>query len=195
MKFCSQCGAAVALQIPEGDNRERFVCESCQFIHYQNPNVVVGTVPLYHCETHGLRVLLCRRDIEPRHGYWTLPAGFLENDETTEQGAIRETVEESCANIDDLKIYRIFNVPHTNQIHMFFRARMLDDAFSTTPESSEVRLFSFDEVPWTELAFPPVHSVVEDFIAEHPSGDFGVEMIDIDDSYWRRMFKPKDKQG
>ena len=78
---------------------------------------------------------------------------------------------------------------------MFFRARMLDDAFSTTPESSEVRLFSFDEIPWTELAFPTVHSVLEDFIAEHPSGDFGVEMIDIDDSYWRRMFKPKDKQG
>jgi len=187
LKFCSQCGESVALQIPAGDNRERFVCASCEFIHYQNPNVVVGTIPLYHDEQHGVRVLLCRRDIEPRHGFWTLPAGFLENDETSTEGAIRETVEESCASIDKLELYRIFNVPRTNQIHMFFRANMLNDQFSTTPESSDVRLFGFDEIPWSELAFPTVHNVLEDYIAEVQSGAFTVEMIDIDDNYWRKM--------
>lgn len=190
MKFCSHCGANVTQQIPEGDNRPRFVCDSCHFIHYQNPNVVVGTIPFFTNDTDGVRVLLCRRDIEPRHGYWTLPAGFLENDETSAEGAIRETVEESCANIDDLHIYRIFNVPHTNQVHMFFRATMLDDSFSTTPESSEVQLFHFKDIPWSELAFPTVHKALEDCIADIETGLFDVEMIDIDDSYWRKMKPP-----
>lgn len=190
MKYCSQCGATVALAVPVGDHRERFVCSSCEFIHYQNPNVVVGTIPLYRDKQHGVRVLLCLRDIEPRHGYWTLPAGFLENAETTAEGAQRETIEESCANIDDLQIYRIFNVAHTNQIHMFFRATMLDDSFSITPESSEVRLFTFDEIPWEKLAFPTVHQALADCVNDFPKGKFDIEMIDIDESFWRKMKAP-----
>ena len=107
MKFCSQCGNKVALKIPEGDNRPRYVCQTCGFIHYQNPNVVVGTLPIFVEASGALKVLLCLRDIEPRLGYWTLPAGFLENNETSLEGALRETVEESCANITNLSLYRV----------------------------------------------------------------------------------------
>lgn len=190
MKFCSQCGSAVAHKIPSGDNRLRYICVSCNLVHYQNPNVVVGTIPLYVDQQHGTRVLLCRRNIEPRQGFWTLPAGFLENDETSSEGAQRETIEESCANIDNLSIYRVFNVAHANQIHMFFRANMLDDTFSTTTESSEVSLFTFDDIPWDELAFPTVHKALVDLVADHVSGQFEIEMIDVDHSYWNNMQSP-----
>ena len=187
MKFCSQCSASVTLQVPEGDNRPRYVCQSCAFIHYQNPNVVVGTLPVYVEPNGDLKILLCLRNIEPRFGFWTLPAGFLENDETSTEGAHRETIEESCANIDNLSLYRIFNVAHTNQIHMFFRAYMLNAQFSTTTESSDVRLFTLADIPWSELAFPTVHKALKDFIDDLKKGHFPVEMGDIDESYWRKM--------
>ncbi len=187
MKFCSQCGDSVSLKVPKGDNRPRYVCQACAFIHYQNPNVVVGTLPVLIDPSGELKILLCRRNIEPRFGFWTLPAGFLENAETSSEGALRETVEESCATIGNLVLYRIFNVAHTNQIHMFFRADMLNDQFSTTTESSDVRLFSFSEIPWSELAFPTVHKALMDFIDDHKIGHFPVEMGDIDESYWRKM--------
>ena len=187
MKFCSHCGNKVALKIPEGDNRPRYVCQACGFIHYQNPNVVVGTLPIFVEASGVLKVLLCLRDIEPRLGYWTLPAGFLVNNETSLEGALRETVEESCANITNLSLYRVFNVAHTNQIHMFFRADMLNDQFSTTSESSDVRLFGLDEIPWSRLAFPTVHKALKDFIEDLKKGHFPVEMTDIDEPYWRKM--------
>ena len=187
MKFCSQCAGSVTQRIPSGDNRQRYICNDCNFVHYQNPNVVVGTIPLYVDEQGEVKILLCRRNIEPRHGFWTLPAGFLENDETSSEGAQRETIEESCANIDNLSIYRVFNVAHANQIHMFFRADMMDASFSTTSESSDVRLFGFDDIPWGELAFPTVHKALVDFVADHSGGDFAIEMIDIDHGYWKAM--------
>ena len=190
LKFCSQCGESVEYKVPSGDNRLRFICVGCDIVHYQNPNVVVGTIPLYADQESGVRVLLCRRNIEPRHGFWTLPAGFLENDETSSEGAQRETIEESCANIDNLSIYRVFNVAHANQIHMFFRANMLNDSFSTTSESSEVRLFSFDEIPWGELAFPTVHKALIDLVDDHVDGQFAMQMIDVEESYWRQMKAP-----
>ena len=189
MKFCSQCGGSVTQRIPSGDNRLRYICNDCNFVHYQNPNVVVGTIPLYVDEQGEVKILLCRRNIEPRHGFWTLPAGFLENDETSSEGAQRETIEESCANIDNLAIYRVFNVAHANQIHMFFRADMMDGNFSTTSESSDVRLFGFDDIPWGELAFPTVHKALIDFVADHSGGDFDIEMIDIDHGYWKAMIE------
>ena len=190
LKFCSQCGETVEHKVPSGDNRLRYICVGCDTVHYQNPNVVVGTIPIYVDQEHGVRVLLCRRNIEPRHGFWTLPAGFLENDETSSEGAHRETIEESCANIDNLSIYRVFNVSHANQIHMFFRANMLNDSFSTTSESSEVRLFSFDEIPWGELAFPTVHKALLDLVDDHIDGQFAMQMIDVEESYWRQMKSP-----
>ncbi len=192
MKYCSDCGSSVVLTLPEGDHRERYVCNRCDLIHYQNPNVVVGTVPI-HIGDDGLpRVLLCLRDIEPRHGYWTLPAGFLENNETAAEGALRETVEESCAALEDVELYRLFNVVHTNQIHIFFRANMPLAQYSVTPESSEVQLFLFDDIPWGELAFPTVHKTLVDYITDRTKGEFDVVMMDMDHSYWQHMSsKPK----
>jgi ADP-ribose pyrophosphatase YjhB (NUDIX family) len=137
MKFCSQCGNPVTQRIPEGDSRLRFVCDSCQAIHYQNPNIVAGCVA-----TWGTKVLLCRRAIEPRLGYWTLPAGFMENGETIEQAAIRETAEEACARVRNLSIYTLIDVPHISQVHVFFRAELVGPGFcrrSREPGSATIR--------------------------------------------------------
>ena len=189
MKYCSTCGARVTLTVPAGDNRERYVCVDCGDIHYQNPNVVVGTIPV-HIDDNGVpSILLCLRSIEPRHGYWTLPAGFLENGETSTTGALRETEEESCAAIENLQLFRVFNVAQVNQIHMFFNADLPKAEFSPTPESSEVKLFGFDQIPWEELAFPTVHKALKDYIEHWPNQAFSIAMVDIDNRYWRRMHK------
>lgn len=149
MKYCSSCGSAVARRIPSGDNRERFVCDACGTIHYQNPKIVTGCLPVYED-----RVLLCRRAIAPRMGLWTLPAGFLENGETSTQGAIRETFEEACANVAVEGLYTVFNLPHISQVYMFFRAALLNLDFAPGWESTDVKLFHEHEIPWDELAFP-----------------------------------------
>lgn len=172
------------LRIPEGDNRERFVCGACQTIHYQNPNAVVGTIPLHIDAAGEPKVLLARRGIEPRHGYWTLPAGFLENGETSFEGALRETLEETCAQVQNLQLYRVLNVVRTNQIHIFFRAELPEAKFATTEESTEVELFSFDSIPWRQLAFPTVHKALEDFVNEFPAGPFVPAMYDITRQHW-----------
>ncbi|WP_434770889.1 NUDIX hydrolase [Pseudomonas entomophila] len=151
MNFCSACGQPVIQRIPEGDTRLRYVCEHCHTIHYQNPNIVAGVLP-----THEGRVLLCRRAIEPRHGYWTLPAGFMENGETLEQAARRETVEEACARVGEMTLYQLFDLPHINQVHVFFRAELADIDFAIGVESLEVRLFDEHEIPWSHLAFRTV---------------------------------------
>ncbi|PWB30879.1 NUDIX hydrolase [Pseudomonas sp. SDI] len=156
MKFCSACGKTVTQRIPEGDNRPRYVCDHCQTIHYQNPNIVTGVLP-----SHGSRVLLCRRAIEPRRGYWTLPAGFMENGETLEQAARRETVEEACARVGAMNLYHLFDLPHINQVHVFFRAELTDLDFAVGVESLEVRLFEESEIPWDELAFRTVNRTLE----------------------------------
>lgn len=161
MKFCSQCGNPVSQRIPEGDSRLRFVCDSCHAIHYQNPNIVAGCVA-----TWGTQVLLCRRAIEPRRGYWTLPAGFMENGETIEQAAIRETAEEACARVRNLSIYTLIDVPHISQVHVFFRAELADLDFAAGPESLEVQLFDEADIPWDELAFRTVGRTLECFFAD-----------------------------
>ena len=176
----------MALAIPEGDNRERHVCANCGAIHYENPNVVTGAIPLYEGD-EAPKVLLCKRAIEPRHGYWTLPAGFLENGETMEAGARRETLEESCAQLSDLVLYRLYDVIHARQIHVFYRARMPRAEFQVTSESSEVRLFGFDEIPWEQLAFPTVYQALADFVDEWPDGNFEVGGCEIDMEHWRSM--------
>ncbi|MDA7085405.1 NUDIX hydrolase [Pseudomonas sp. SA3-5] len=161
MKFCSQCGSPVTLRIPEGDNRLRHVCEHCHTIHYQNPRIIAGCLPVW-----GQRVLLCRRAIEPRRGYWTLPAGFMENGETLEQAAARETHEEACARVRDLSLYTLFDLPHINQVYMFFRADLVDLDFAVGEESLEVQLFEESEIPWSELAFPTVGRTLECYFAD-----------------------------
>ena len=121
MKFCSQCGESITQRVPEGDNRLRYVCDHCETIHYQNPNIVAGCIPVY-----GDRILLCKRAIEPRYGMWTLPAGFMENEETVEQAALRESAEEANANVRLEQLYSLFSLPHVNQVYMMYRATLLD---------------------------------------------------------------------
>ena len=175
MKFCSACGAEGHYTIPEGDNRERFVCLSCEIIHYQNPRVVTGCLPIWQDQ-----VLLCLRAIEPRKGYWTLPAGFLENRETIVHGAARETAEEANARVSDLQLYTVFSLPHISQIYMFYRAELDDLDFFSGEESLEVRLFDEADIPWDELAFPVVNETLELYFQERGSGQFGVHYRDLE---------------
>ncbi|MBB3168230.1 NUDIX hydrolase [Simiduia aestuariiviva] len=174
MKFCSQCGEGVTLAIPEGDNRERHVCNACSTIHYQNPRIITGTLPVYDDQ-----ILLCKRAIEPRHGLWTLPAGFMENGETTEQGAIRETWEEASANVNDLALYSIFNLPQINQVYFFYRAQLSDLSFGPGEESLEVELFNEDAIPWDQLAFPVITRTLQHYLSDRKSGEFPVRTEDI----------------
>ncbi len=174
MKYCSQCGDPVRVSIPDGDNLPRYVCSSCDTIHYQNPRMVVGCVP----EWQG-QVLLCRRAIEPRHGYWTLPAGYLENGETTVEGAARETLEEANARVEIDDLYTMINLPHINQVYLLFRARLLDDRFSPGEESLETQLFAEHEIPWQELAFPTVGFTLEHYFSDLRRGHFEVRLKDM----------------
>ncbi|MCG8672306.1 MAG: NUDIX hydrolase [Pseudomonadales bacterium] len=175
MKFCSQCGSKVSLRIPEGDTRERHVCDSCGFIHYFNPRIIAGTVP-----TVGSKVLLCRRAIEPRKGYWTLPAGFMENGETTQEAALRETWEEAEAKLNLDGLYSLFNLPHINQVYIFFRGEVIDGEFGVGEESLETQLFEEHEIPWDSLAFPTIYKTLKHFYADREAGEFQVRIEDID---------------
>jgi ADP-ribose pyrophosphatase YjhB (NUDIX family) len=161
VKFCSACGASVSLRIPAGDHRERFVCTRCETIHYQNPKIVAGTIP----EWDG-RILLCRRAIEPRYGLWTLPAGFMENGETTEQAAMRETWEEAGARIQITSLYSIFSIPHISQVYMLFRGELLGGVYKPGQESLECELFDALTVPWEQLAFPVVRETLQRYFAD-----------------------------
>ena len=166
MKFCSSCGAPVALRIPRGDDRERFVCDDCQTIHYQNPKIVAGCIP----EWQG-RILLCRRAIEPRYGLWTLPAGFMENGETTEQAAMRETWEEARARVEITSLYTLFSIPHISQVYMLFRGSIIDGGYTPGPESLECGLFTEAEIPWKRLAFPVVKETLQRYYSDKNRGN------------------------
>lgn len=174
MKFCTQCGGPVSKKIPQDDNRERHVCNDCGFIHYHNPNAVVGTLP--YC---GDKVLLCKRGIEPRKGLWTLPAGFLELGETLQEGALRETKEEtnSTVKIDD--IYFMFDIPQIGQFYVLYKASIEENSYSPTTESLEVELFSYDEIPWDELAFPFVPIALEQFYEDLNEGHFPLRIREL----------------
>ena len=160
--------------MPPDDNRERAVCTACGEIHYENPLNVVGTVPVW-----GDQVLLCRRNIEPRHGMWTLPAGFMELGESTAAGALRETIEEAGARVEMQDLFTVLNVVRVGQVHLFYRARMLDTHLDPGPETIEARLFREDEIPWDELAFRTVRQTLELFFEDRRKGHFGVHVADI----------------
>jgi len=174
MKFCSNCGNAVTSKVPAGDNRERFVCDHCDIVHYINPRIVAGCLPVLED-----RILLCRRAIAPRSGTWTLPAGFLENGETIIAGATRETLEEANAQVANLDLYTVFSLPHISQIYLFYRAEMTDSGFSPGFESSEVALFEEGDIPWGELAFPVVRETLEHYFSDRPAGVYPVRTRDI----------------
>lgn len=167
MKFCSNCGSAVALKIPAGDSLPRHVCDACGTIHYLNPKMIVGCIAEWEN-----RILLCRRAIEPRHGLWTVPAGFMENGETTAQGAARETLEEANARVEIGPLYAMYNIPHINQVYILFRARLLDLDFSAGVESLEVRLFDEAEVPWEQLAFATVRNTLTHYYDDRKAGEY-----------------------
>jgi ADP-ribose pyrophosphatase YjhB (NUDIX family) len=167
MNYCSLCGNTVAQKVPEGDNRPRYVCTECAAIHYENPRVITGCLPIYNDQ-----VLLCKRAIEPRLGLWTLPAGFLENGETSADGAMRETMEEANARVTVEELYMLFSLPHISQIYMFFRATLQDLDFSAGEESLETRLFNEDEIPWDELAFPVVTQTLKHYFADRVDASF-----------------------
>ena len=176
MKFCSNCASPVVKRVPPGDSLPRWVCDACGEIHYQNPKVVVGTVP----EWEG-RLLLCRRAIEPRYGYWTLPAGFMENDETVADAARRETEEEAGAHIELVEPFAMLSVPQVNQVHVFYRARLLDLEFKPGEESLEVALFDEAGIPWKDIAFRTVGLTLKHWFADRNSGAFVFHAEDV----WR----------
>jgi ADP-ribose pyrophosphatase YjhB (NUDIX family) len=182
MKFCSECAQPVTMMIPPDDNRLRYVCSGCGVIHYQNPKLVIGSIPIWD-QDGDTRVLLCRRAIEPRMGYWTLPAGFMENAETTAAGAQRETEEEAGARIALHDVFTMMNVPHVHQVHLFYRATLLDLNYLAGIESLEVQLFSEATIPWDEIAFPTVSLTLELFFKDmhkvREGGHFGFHAQDI----------------
>ncbi len=167
IRFCSQCGTPVDTVIPEGDSRARQVCPACGHIHYINPKLVVGSLAIWQD-----RILLCRRAIEPRRGFWTLPAGFMETDETLGEAAARETLEEACARVRLRSLQTIVNIPHINQVHVFYLADLLDGIFSPGSESLETRLFSEHEIPWQEIAFSSVALSLKHYFSDRRKGAF-----------------------
>jgi len=166
----------VELRIPEGDNLPRHVCIACGVIHYQNPKIVVGCIPEWED-----KILLCRRAIEPRHGLWTVPSGFMENAETLGQGAERETLEEANARVRMGNLYAIYSLPHINQVHVLFRAQLLDLDFKPGIESLEVRLFSEEEIPWDKLAFRVIREPLKRYFEERRQGEPGFHMGTIEE--------------
>ncbi len=160
--------------MPVGDNRERFICISCSHIHYQNPRIIAGFLPTYEN-----KVLLCKRAIEPRAGYWTLPAGFLENNETVEQGAIRESLEEANTNIENGSLYGVFSLPHISQIYIFYRGKLLDLNFYPGEESLATALFDETEIPWQDLAFPVMKKILTYYFEDKKSGVYPVHSEDL----------------
>ncbi|HLN50364.1 MAG TPA: NUDIX hydrolase [Steroidobacteraceae bacterium] len=165
MNFCSHCGSPVTLKIPEGDHLPRFVCANCGKIHYQNPLLVLGCVPQWEG-----KILLCRRAIEPRLGFWTVPAGFMENGETMQLAAARECYEEALARVEVGSLLAVANVTHAGQVHIMFRARLLSPEFAPGPESLEVGLYDEAQVPWSELAFPSGEFALRKYFADRVAG-------------------------
>jgi ADP-ribose pyrophosphatase YjhB (NUDIX family) len=174
LNFCSHCGAPVRLGIPPDEHLPRHLCDTCGTIHYQNPKLVVGCIAEWRDQ-----ILLCRRAIEPRLGWWTLPAGFMENAETTPQAAARETLEEANARVEIDALFTLYNLPHINQVHLFFRARLLDLDFFPGTESLEVALFAENHIPWKDMAFASVRETLKHWFSDRRVGAYGFHTGDI----------------
>ena len=175
MNFCSECGDKVSQKIPAGDTHLRHVCNGCETIHYLNPKLIAGSLPI-----SGDRVLLCKRAIEPRYGFWTLPAGFMENNETVTEGAARETREEANAEVSDLQLYTVSSIPSVDQVHVFMKGDLVDDEYSAGEESLEVALFTEDEIPWDDIAFKTVKATLRHYFEDRKTGSFPVHTVDIE---------------
>jgi len=182
VNYCSACGEKVSLVVPEGDNRQRFVCGSCEMIHYENPKIVTGCIAEWQD-----KILLCKRAIEPRHGLWTLPAGFMENAETNLQGAARETAEEANAKVDNMKLFCVFSIAHINQVYTMYRGDLVEGLASPGSESLEVELVTEEEVPWQNIAFQVISETLKLYYQDKKKDNFVMHYGDIikqsDDSY------------
>lgn len=174
IKFCTTCGSLTEQKIPLDDDHVRSVCKACGLIHYSNPKMVVGCIPEFNRQ-----VLLCKRNIEPRKGKWTLPAGYLENGESVQEGAIRETLEETRAVVDIIEPYRLFNIVLVDQIYFMFRAKMRSDTFGPTNESLEVRLFDEKDIPWDDIAFEAIKKSLEHYFEDRKEGGFPFKILDL----------------
>lgn len=175
--FCGQCGSPLHRRVPEGDNRERDLCDHCGAIHYQNPRMVVGTLPVWEN-----RILLCRRAIEPRYNKWTLPAGFMELNESTAQGATRETLEESGARIELGPLFTVIDVPQIDQVHIFYLAQATGPELDPGPESLEARYFDEADIPWDEISFRTVKATLTQYLADRKKASFGCHHLTLN---WR----------
>jgi ADP-ribose pyrophosphatase YjhB (NUDIX family) len=173
-RFCSNCGHTITRRVPQGDSRVRDCCDACGTIHYANPRPVVGTIPVWDD-----RVLLCLRAIQPRQGYWTLPAGFLEVGESAAEGARRETAEEACARVELGPLFTMIDVTSVEQLHIFYRARLLDLDFAAGAETLEVRLFAEADIPWDRIAFRTVDTTLRLFFEDRSRGSFGTHTSEI----------------
>lgn len=174
INFCNNCGSAVVHRIPEGDSLPRAVCESCGTIQYQNPKIVVGCLPIF-----GDRILMCKRAIEPKFGLWTLPAGFMEENESTSEGAAREALEEANARVEIQDLYTVYSIPHISQVYMMFLAKLVDPDVSPGIESLEVKLVTEEEIPWDQLAFQMVRRTLNHFLEDRRTGIFVPRFGDI----------------
>jgi len=175
VNFCPCCASPLVERVPPGDDRPRHVCDACGAIHYSNPKIVAGCVPTWE---H--RVLMCRRAIAPRKGLWTLPAGFMENGETTQAAAAREALEEANARVEVGDLYRYINIPRISQVYVLFLARLLDDAVTPGAESLEVELMTEQQIPWAEIAFPSIEVTLRHFFAERREGAFTTRVLDVE---------------
>lgn len=175
MNYCSHCGHNVSQIIPPGDNRPRHVCGRCGTIHYQNPRIIAGCLPVF-----GDRVLLCKRAIEPRVGYWTLPAGFMENGESTEQAAARETLEEARAEVNIGELYTVTSIIHVNQVQMLYLAELKTPEYAPGEESLDVELFTEEQIPWDELAFQTIHNALRLYFEDRRNNRFPLRHIELD---------------
>lgn len=175
MNYCSKCGSPVTSRIPPGDDRPRHICDACGTIFYSNPKIVAGCIPQW-----GEQLLLCRRAIEPRSGLWTLPAGFMENGESTAEAAARETLEEANARVEMGRLFAYLNIPALSQVYVIFLARLMDLDFSAGAESLEVRLFHEHEIPWQELAFPSIERALRLYFEDRRGEGFGTHMADVE---------------
>ena len=172
MKFCSTCGGGITYQIPEGDNRDRAVCNGCDTIHYVNPNIVAGCIVEY-----GNRLLPCKRAIQPRTGYWTMPAGFMENGETVAAAAARETREEANAEVEITRLQGVYSIPHISQVHMMFVGTLLNEDFHPGTESLECALYTEADIPWDNLAFRVTTLALRQYFADRGSHVTRIDQI------------------
>jgi ADP-ribose pyrophosphatase YjhB (NUDIX family) len=174
IQHCRACGGATTYRVPPDDNRERAICNDCGTIHYENPLNVVGTLPVWQDQ-----VLLCRRNIEPRRGFWTLPAGFMELGESTADGALRETIEEAGAEVEMGPLFTLLNVVRVGQVHLFYLATLRSPRFDPGPETIEAQLFHEHEVPWDDIAFRTTRETLLRFFEDRRRGSFGLHCADI----------------